>query len=117
MTVKDTLFNKIKTGSFYCTFCRYCNIFTWPPSNYCKKCFKETKFKKINNHGILLELSYSHMPNQECFFGIGDFSGIRIIGTLVDKNMNVNDLIKINKATVINDKILLEFIKLSNKNE
>ena len=52
------------------------------------------------------------MPNQECFFGIGDFSGIRIIGTLVDKNMNVNDLIKINKATVINDEILLEFIKL-----
>ena len=25
----------------------------------------------------------------------------------VDKNMNVNDLIKINKATVINDKILV----------
>ena len=52
------------------------------------------------------------MPNQECFFGIGEFSGIRIIGTLVDKNMNVNDLIKINKATIIDDKILLEFIKL-----
>ena len=31
--------------------------------------------------------------------------------------MNINDLIKINKATVINDKISLEFIKLYNKNE
>jgi len=116
MTVKDTLFNKIKEGTFYCTFCIYCNVFIWPPSNYCKNCFKKTKFEKINNHGILIELSYSHMPNQECFFGIGDFSGIRIIGT-VDKNMNINDLIKINKATVINDKISLEFIKLYNKNE
>ena len=111
MTIKDTLFNKIKEGSLCSTFCRYCNVYTWPPCKNCKNCYKKTKFKRICNHGILLELSYSHIPDQECFFGIGDFSGIRIIGT-VDKNVNVNDLIKINKATVINDKILLEFIKL-----
>jgi uncharacterized OB-fold protein len=117
MTLKDVLFDKIKKDSFYCTFCNYCNIFTWPPSYYCKKCYKKTKLKKIKNYGTLLELSYSHLENQECYFGIGDFSGIRIIGTLVEKNMNVNDLIKINKATVIDDKILLEFIKLYDKNE
>ncbi len=116
MTIRDTLIKKMKEGSFYCTFCSYCTKYTWPPSNYCKRCFKKTKFKKINNHGILLEMSYSHMPNQQCLFGIGDFSGIRIIGA-VDKDINVYDLIKINKATVIDDKILLEFIKLYSKNE
>jgi hypothetical protein len=71
-----------------------------------------TKLKKVNNQGVLLEFSYSYMQNQNCFFGIGDFTGIRIIGK-VNKDLNVNDLIKINKATVINNKILLEFFKLS----
>ncbi len=116
MTLKDVLFDKIKEDSFYCTFCNYCNIFTWPPSYYCKKCYRKTKLKKIKNSGTLLELSYSHIQNQECFFGIGDFSGIRIIG-IIDKNINVTDLIKINKATVIDGKILLNFVRIGKKNE
>ncbi len=81
MNIKDTLFNKIKEDYFNVLSVEIARVFTWPPSNYCKECFKETKLKKINNHGILLELSYSYIPNQECFFGIGEFSGIRIIGT------------------------------------
>jgi uncharacterized OB-fold protein len=116
MTTKDILFNRIKEGSFSCTFCSNCNAFSWPINNYCKDCFKKTKFKIIHNYGILLELSYSHMPNQKCFFGIGDFSGIRIIGT-VDENIHINDSIKINKATVIDDRISLEFVKFNNQNE
>ncbi|MGN6623244.1 MAG: hypothetical protein ACTHKK_03800 [Candidatus Nitrosocosmicus sp.] len=112
MNIKEKIFTKInEQGLFLCTYCRNCNIYNWPPNNNCKKCFKNTKLKKINNKGIILEISYSHLPNQNSYFGIGDFSGIRILGT-VDKNISVNDFIIIDEAKVIDNKILLIFKKL-----
>ncbi len=115
MNLKEIIFEKIKDGVFTSTFCSYCKRHIWPPSQYCKDCFKKTKLKKINNKGILLEMSYSHILNQENYFGIGDFSGIRVIGTIVDKNIKINDLIAIYKIKVDNEKILLEFNKLNKK--
>ncbi len=114
MNLKETLFKNIEEGIFLSTFCTECKKHNWPPSFYCKDCFKKTKLKKINNQGILLEMSYSHIINQENFFGIGDFSGIRIIGT-VNKSIKINDSIVINIIKVINNKISIEFNKLENK--
>ncbi len=115
MNLKKTIFEKIKDGFFTSTFCSKCKKQNWPPSHYCKDCFKKTKLKKIDNKGIILEVSYSHIPNQENYFGIGDFSGLRILGTIVDKNTKINDLIAINKVKVDNDKISIEFRKLVDK--
>ncbi|MDQ6724434.1 MAG: hypothetical protein M3Z01_09265 [Thermoproteota archaeon] len=116
MNLKEIIFEKIKDGVFASTFCSHCKRHIWPPNQYCKDCFKKTKLRKINNKGILLEMSYSHISNQENYFGIGDFSGIRIIGTISDKNIKINDLIAIYKIKVDNEKILLEFNKLDKKN-
>jgi uncharacterized OB-fold protein len=114
MNLKEQIFEKIKDGKFQSTFCSKCNQYNWPPCNNCKNCFKKTRLKKIDNKGILLEKSYSHLSDQHDYFGIGDFSGIRIIGT-VDKNIEINDKIIISNIRLDNDRISLEFRKLEKK--
>ncbi len=112
MNLKKTILKKFKDGIFVNTFCPQCKKQNWPPSNNCKDCFNKTILKKIDNKGILLEMSYSHIQNQENFFGIGDFSGIRILGTVANKNIKVNDSIVIQNIKIIDNKISLEFNKL-----
>ena len=112
LTLKEKIFNKInEEGSFICTFCSKCNTYNWPPNYNCKKCFNNTRLKKIKNKGIVLEKSYSHLSDQKSFFGIGDFSGIRVLGTM-DRQMSVNDLITIYKAAIIENKISIIFKKI-----
>ncbi len=114
MNLKETLFKKIEDGLFVSTFCKGCKKYNWPPSMYCKECFSKTKLKKIKNVGILLEISYSYITNEPSFFGIGDFSGIRIIGT-ANKSIRINDSIEIDKIKVINNKISIVFNKSHKK--
>ncbi len=114
MNLKEEVFKKINDGIFQCTFCSKCNKYSWPPSNYCKNCFKKTRLKKIEYKGILLEKSYSHLSDQQNYFGIGDFSGVRIIGT-VNKRIQIHDTIVISKIRLENDKISVEFNKLEKK--
>ena len=109
MNLKETIYEKFKDGIFLNTFCPHCKKHNWPPSNNCKDCFNKTVLKKIENKGILLEMSYSHIPKQENFFGIGDFSGIRILGTIVEKNIKVNDSITVYNIKIIDNKISIEF--------
>ena len=111
MNLKEEIFKEIDKGLFICTFCLNCNIYNWPPNNNCKKCLKKTRLRKIINKGVILEISYSHLPNQKSFFGIGNFSGIRILGT-IDKNMQTNDLIIIDKVSIIDNKISFIFKKV-----
>jgi uncharacterized protein len=114
MNLKETLFKKIEEGLFISTFCKECKKYNWPPSIYCKECFSKTKLKEIKNIGILLEISYSYITNEPSFFGIGDFSGIRIIGT-ANKSIRINDSIQIDKIKVINNKISIVFNKSHKK--
>jgi len=114
MNLKEEIFKKINEGIFQSTFCSKCNKYSWPPNNHCKNCFKKTRLKKIDNKGILLEKSYSHLLGQQNYFGIGDFSGIRIIGT-VEKSIKIQDTIVISKIRLDNDRISVEFNKLEKK--
>jgi uncharacterized OB-fold protein len=114
MNLKETIFKKIEDGLFVSTFCTLCKKYNWPPSIYCKECFGKTKLKKIKNIGILLEISYSHITNEANFFGIGDFSGIRILGT-ANKSIRINDSIEIDIIKVMNNKISIVFNKSEKK--
>ncbi len=111
MNLKEKIFEKIRDGTFSSTFCHQCKKYIWPPSNNCKECFKITNLKDVDNKGILLEISYSHIVYQQGYFGIADFSGLRIIGR-VDSNIEIGDFISISKVSANNDnKILIEFEK------
>ena len=114
MNLKESILKKIKDEIFLITYCTKCKKYNWPPSYNCKYCFKKTILKKLFNKGILLEVSYSHLPDQNNYFGIGEFSGIRILG-MVDGDIKINDAIEISKIKVNNDKISVEFNKLKRK--
>ncbi|MBA3285100.1 MAG: hypothetical protein H0U27_08585 [Nitrosopumilus sp.] len=112
MNLKEKIFEKIKDGTFLSTSCNQCKKHIWPPSNNCKECFQITELKDVDNKGILLEISYSHIVDQKGYFGIGDFSGLRIIGK-VNSNIEIGEPISISKVTANKDnKIIVEFDKL-----
>lgn len=111
MNLKETILKKIEDEIFLITFCTKCKKYNWPPSYNCKYCFKETILKKLLNKGILLEISYSHITDQNNYFGIGEFSGIRILG-MVDGDIKINDAIVISKIKVNDGRISVEFHKL-----
>jgi uncharacterized protein len=111
MNFKESILEKIKEGIFLSTYCNQCKRYIWPPSNNCKECFGTTKLKDVDNNGILLEISYSHIDDQKGYFGIGDFSGLRIIGK-VDSNIEIGEPISISKVRANKDnKIIVEFYK------
>jgi uncharacterized OB-fold protein len=114
MNLKESILNKITDGSFLITFCIKCEKYNWPPGYNCKYCFKKTILKKLFNKGVLLEMSYSHLPDQNNYFGIGEFSGIRILG-MVNGDIKINDAIAISKIKVNNDRISVEFSKFKRK--
>ena len=111
MNLKESILAKIKDKIFYITFCIKCKRYNWPPSYNCKYCFRKTILKKLYNKGVLLEVSYSHLPDQNNYFGIGEFSGIRILG-MVDGDIKINDAIVISKIKVNDGRISVEFNRL-----
>ncbi len=112
MNLKERIFEKIKDGTFSSTFCTRCKKHIWPPSNNCKECFGITVLKGVDNKGIMLEISYSYIADQKGYFGIGDFSGLRIIGK-VNSNIEIGESISISKVRANKDnKIIVEFDKL-----
>src|SRR5215213_9759284 len=114
MNLKESILTKIKDEIFFITFCNKCKKYNWPPGYNCKYCFRKTILKKLYNKGILLEVSYSHLPDQNNYFGIGEFSGIRILG-MVDGNIKINDAIEISKIKVNYGRISVEFNRLKIK--
>ncbi|MDQ4074594.1 MAG: hypothetical protein M3162_09880 [Thermoproteota archaeon] len=61
-----------------------------------------------------MEKSYSHFTAKRGSFGIGEFGGIRIIGT-IDGNVEVKDKIKISSMKISNSRLEVEFKKLNKK--
>jgi uncharacterized OB-fold protein len=114
MNIKDQIIKKIKDGILLSAFCPRCKKYVWPPSNNCRECLETTELKCIYNRGILLETSFSHLADQQCFFGIGEFSGIRIIGK-VESNIKVYDFIFISKVKMSDtNRIIVEFKRSDN---
>ena len=114
MILFDIIINYAEKGILLTTFCFSCKIHIWPPNRYCKFCFNKTGFRKINRKGILLEKSFSNLSDLVGYYGIGEFSGIRIIGS-VDQSVLPYDRIRISQVGVKNNKLDLEFSKIGVK--
>ena len=107
----DIIFETVNKGILITTYCSSCKIHIWPPNYYCNSCFNKTGFKKINRKGVLLEKSFSNIPDLIGYYGIGEFSGIRMIGS-VDKSILPNDRIRISQVSIKDNKLNLEFTKI-----
>ncbi|WP_458721275.1 hypothetical protein [Candidatus Nitrosocosmicus sp. R] len=111
MKLLEFIIKSAAKGTLITTYCFSCKIHFWPPNRYCNTCFKKTGFKKINRKGVLLEKSFSNLPDIKGYYGIGEFSGIRIIGS-VDKNVLPEDTIRISQVGIKDNKLDLEFSKI-----
>jgi hypothetical protein len=110
MKLLDFIIKSAGKGTLVTTYCFTCKIHIWPLNRYCNICFKKTGFKKISRKGVLLEKSFSNLPDLKGYFGIGEFSGIRMIGS-VDKSILPEDAIRISQVRVKDNKLDLEFSK------
>jgi uncharacterized protein len=108
------VFETAKKGILITTYCFSCKIHIWPPNHYCNCCFKKAGFRKINRKGVLLEKSFSNLSDLRGYYGIGEFSGIRMIGS-VEEDIAPDDEIKISQVSIKDNKLSLEFIKIKIK--
>jgi uncharacterized OB-fold protein len=114
MTLVDIILDTANKGNLITTYCFNCKIHIWPPNHYCNSCSKKTGFKKINRKGVLVEKSFSNIPDLIGYYGVGEFSGIRVMGR-VDKSILPNDRIRISKVSIKENKLSLEFTKIKIK--
>jgi uncharacterized protein len=114
MNLLDIIINNAKKGNLITTFCINCKIFIWPPNRYCNSCFNKTGFRKIHRKGVLLEKSLSNLPDLIGYYGIGEFSGIRMIGS-VHQSISPGDRIRISQVGIKDNKLNLEFSKIKIK--
>jgi uncharacterized OB-fold protein len=114
MKLIEIIISNAERGILITTYCFNCKIYIWPPNYYCNSCLKKTGFRKISRRGILLEKSLSNLPDSLGYYGIGEFSGIRVIGS-VDQRVVPEDRIRISHIGIKNNKLNLEFSKMKFK--
>jgi hypothetical protein len=71
--------SELKKGRFVVGECPKCQKITWPPNDFCNKCFGKLDWRLIKEPGILVEWSSKEGRR----FCIAEFEGtIRIMGTI-----------------------------------
>src|ERR1044072_4292697 len=108
MGIIDTIVLQAKNGKFVSSFCVKCKNYVWPPHDYCKLCNSPIVLRNVATVGILLAKSTSHIPGKLGHFGLGEFEGVRIVGT-IKESLLIGDKITICNVQNRNDKIDLEF--------
>jgi uncharacterized protein len=96
-------------GRLMSSYCIKCNRYVWPPNYYCNRCNSDTIFKDLVERGILVEKSTSYIHGKIEHFGIGEFDGIRIIGTITDQ-ITVGDTIGIKSIKVTKGRLDISFV-------
>jgi len=95
----------LRRGKFRIPICISCNSKIWPPSNICNNCYsKKIRMSKLEMRGQLIELSSSFIGNSKQL-GLVEVSGIRIIGILIEGNMNPGSAVKLTKCGLDKDNL------------
>ena len=108
MKFLDEILNNARKGKFVTSFCSECRKHIWPPNKYCNLCYSKAVLKGVPSNGVLVSKSISYMTDKWGYFGLGEFNGIRIIGT-IEQSLNIGDRIVICNVHEINGKIDLTF--------
>jgi uncharacterized OB-fold protein len=93
----------LSRGKFRIPICNSCNSKIWPPSNICNNCYsKKIRMSKLDTRGKLIEYSSSFIGNSKKL-GLVEMSGIRIIGILIEENLNPGSAVKLTKCGLDKD--------------
>lgn len=111
MNLFDSILEIANNGKLVTSFCIKCDIYIWPPNHVCNLCVSKTMFREVKREGILLEKAHSNILGKEGFFGIGEFSGIRLIGS-TKEDVKVGEPIRIGEIRVKNGRLDIQFTSL-----
>ena len=98
--------SELKKGNLIVSDCVNCKKITWPPSEFCNQCLKETSWRKCSNQGKIIEFS----KQNDIYFGVIEFEkSFRMIGTIMEGNPDINKTVKVIDCGISNNEY---FIKL-----
>ena len=99
--------SELKNGKFVLSECSECDKIVWPPSEFCDKCLKKTKWKKSSQKGEIIEFS---KQENKIFCVVQMDKSIRIIGEIISGNPNVGKSVLIASCGVKDNVYLFKFI-------
>lgn len=108
MNLFESVLKSAGRGKLLSSYCKKCDKYIWPPKYYCNYCNSEALFKDVKEGGIVIEKGYSNLSNKKETFAIGEFNGIRIIGSISD-DIVVGQHIKIQDIRVTNGRLDIKF--------
>lgn len=112
MNLFDSVLEIAKGGELVSSYCGKCEKYVWPPKYYCNYCNSKVLFKIVKREGRILGKGYSNIPGKKGIFAVGEFNGIRIIGTIKDKMM-VGESIIMQEIKVTNGRLDIIFVSSS----
>ena len=112
MNLFNSIFENASNGKLVTSFCKKCNKYIWPPNYACSLCNSKASFREVKRDGILLEKAHSYIAGKEGSFGIGEFSGIRLIGT-TNEDAKVGEPIRIQELRMRNGRLDIIFTDLT----
>lgn len=111
MSLFDLILQNASYGKLVTSFCVKCNKYIWPPNYICNCCNSKASLRKIEQVGILLEKTHSNILGKEGTFGIGEFGGIRLIGT-IKEDARIGECIRIHEIGLKNRRLDIKFTTL-----
>src|SRR5579885_2726094 len=71
--------DELKNNNFVCSKCMKCNLWVWPPSEFCNKCLGDVTWERVSKNARLVEVSSKNGK----YFCIAEFeNSIRVFGTI-----------------------------------
>ena len=112
MNLFDSVLKIAKAGKLVSSYCNNCDKYIWPPKYYCNYCNLEVSFRDVRSEGIVLEKGYSNLQGKKRPFAIGEFNGIRILGS-IDDDIMVGESIRMQEIRVTDERLDIKFVRNS----
>ena len=112
MNLFDSVLKIAKAGKLVSSYCKNCDKYIWPPKYYCNYCNLKVSFRDVRREGIVLEKCYSNLQGKKKPFAIGEFNGIRILGS-IDDDIIVGESIIMQEIRVTDERLDIKFVRNS----
>lgn len=104
--MKD-FFYYLQRGQLRIPTCCNCHQKVWPPNQFCSQCFsRRIDMVKADSKGRIIEFSKSHNKNNpsELTYGLIEISGVRLIGSIVGKEIEANSSVLLRRCGLTESK-------------
>lgn len=112
MNLFDSVLKIARGGKLVSSYCKNCDKYIWPPKHFCNYCNLAVSFKDVKREGIVLVKGYSNLQGKKRPFAIGEFDGIRIIGSIND-DIVIGESIIMSEIRVTNGRLDIKFVSNS----